>query len=154
MTPRRDEIEAAVAAYDRANPFAQLPRNTVRLLTAMFPAGEVCRLTLDAIAAFGFSRRHLPHHAEPPRPVGLPDMGDRHQRGAFLFPPAPATAEVAMRLGHREKVLGPGRAVPLDRIAKARVIVYARAWCRQHARPGQRSAALGRAALFPLSPAW
>jgi hypothetical protein len=60
MMPRREEIEAVVAAYDRANPIAPLPRNTVRLLTGMFPAGEVCRLSLDAIAALGFSRRHLP----------------------------------------------------------------------------------------------
>jgi hypothetical protein len=52
MTPPRDEIEAAVAAYDRANPLAPLPRSATRLLTVMFPAGN--------IAAQGFSRRQLP----------------------------------------------------------------------------------------------
>ena len=46
----------------------------------------------------------------------------------------------------REKVFGPGRAVPLDRNAKARIAAYARAWDRQHRQPGQP----GRAALDVL----
>jgi hypothetical protein len=57
-----------------------------------------------------------------------------------------------MRLGaRREKVFGPGRAVPLDRNAKARIAAYAKAWDRQHRQPGQRGGALGRAALDVLS---
>ena len=60
MTPRRDDIAAAIAAYNQANLLAPLPRSATRLLTVMFPAGNVCRLSLDAIAAQGFSRRHLP----------------------------------------------------------------------------------------------
>ena len=32
--------------------------------------------------------------------------------------------------GRREKVFGPGRAVPLDRNQKARITAYARAWAR------------------------
>jgi hypothetical protein len=56
-----------------------------------------------------------------------------------------------MRLrARREKVFGPGRAVPLDRNAKARIAAYARAWDRQHRQPGQRGGALGRAALDVL----
>jgi hypothetical protein len=56
-----------------------------------------------------------------------------------------------MRLGrHREKVFGPGRTVPLDRNAKARIAAYARAWDRQHRQSGQRGGALGRAALDVL----
>jgi hypothetical protein len=55
-----------------------------------------------------------------------------------------------MRLGRREKAFGPGRAVPLDRNAKARVAAYARAWDRLHRQPGQRGGALGRAALDVL----
>jgi hypothetical protein len=51
---------------------------------------------------------------------------------------------------HREKVFGPGRAVPLDRNQKARIAAYARAWDRQHRQPGQRGGALGRAALDVL----
>jgi hypothetical protein len=50
----------------------------------------------------------------------------------------------------REKVFGPGRAVPLDRNAKARIAAYARAWDRLHRCPGQRGGALGRAALDVL----
>jgi hypothetical protein len=57
---RRDDIEAAVAAYDKANPLTPLPRNAARLLTALFTAGDVYRGSLDDIAALGFSRRHLP----------------------------------------------------------------------------------------------
>jgi hypothetical protein len=60
MTPRREEIEAAVAAYDHANPLAPLPQNAARLLIAMFPTGDVCQQTVVDIAALGFSRRHLP----------------------------------------------------------------------------------------------
>jgi len=43
----------------------------------------------------------------------------------------------------REKVFGPGLAVPLDRNAKARIATYASAWDRQHRQPAQRGA-LGR----------
>ena len=60
MTARREEIEAAVAAYDKANPFTPLPRSAARLLIVMFPTGNVCQRSLDAIAAQGFGRQHLP----------------------------------------------------------------------------------------------
>ena len=55
-----------------------------------------------------------------------------------------------MRRHRREKVFGPGRAVPLDRNAKARIAAYSRAWDRLHRQPGQRGGALGRAALDVL----
>jgi hypothetical protein len=57
---RRDDIAAVVAAYDRDHPDAPLPRNTVRLLAVMFPSEDVCQRSLDAIAAEGFGRQHLP----------------------------------------------------------------------------------------------
>ena len=44
---RRDDIEAAVAAYDQANKLAPLPRNAVRLLAAMFIAGDVYQGSLE-----------------------------------------------------------------------------------------------------------
>lgn len=50
----------------------------------------------------------------------------------------------------REKVFGPGRAVPLDRNAKARITAYAKTWDRLHRQPGQRGGALGRATLDVL----
>src|SRR5690349_17627929 len=37
----------------------------------------------------------------------------------------------------RQKVFGPGHAVPLDRNGKIRIAVYARAWSARHRRPGQ-----------------
>jgi hypothetical protein len=60
MTVRREAIEAAVAAYDNANPLTPLPRNAARLLVAMFATNDVCQRRLDDIAAAGFSRRTLP----------------------------------------------------------------------------------------------
>jgi hypothetical protein len=53
---RRDDIAAAVAAYDSANPKARLPRNAARLLAVMFPIEDVCQRSLEALAAEGFSR--------------------------------------------------------------------------------------------------
>jgi hypothetical protein len=50
----------------------------------------------------------------------------------------------------REKVFGPGRAIPLDRNAKARILVYARAWTARHRQPGQHKGPLTRAFLDVL----
>jgi hypothetical protein len=56
-----------------------------------------------------------------------------------------------MRLGsRREKVFGPGRAVPLDRNAKCRVEAYARAWTAAHKIPGQHRGPITRAFLDVL----
>ena len=57
---RRDDIVAAVAAHDSANPSATLPRNAARLLAVMFPSEEVCQRSLQAIAEEGFARKSLP----------------------------------------------------------------------------------------------
>jgi hypothetical protein len=50
----------------------------------------------------------------------------------------------------REKIFGQGRGVPLDRNAKARIMVYARAWSARHRRPGQHRGPLTRATLEVL----
>ena len=50
-----------------------------------------------------------------------------------------------MRGGRREKVFGPGRAVPLDRNAKARITAYTRAWSRLHREGRQHRGPLTRA---------
>jgi hypothetical protein len=50
----------------------------------------------------------------------------------------------------REKVFGEGRGHPLDRNAKARIMVYARAWSMKHRRPGQHRGPLTRATLEVL----
>jgi hypothetical protein len=57
---RRDEIAAAVAAYDRDHPDAPLPRNATQLLAVMLPSEDVCQRSQEAIAAEGFSRDRLP----------------------------------------------------------------------------------------------
>jgi hypothetical protein len=57
---RRDDIVAAAAAYDRANPSTPLSRNTARLLAVMFGSDDVCQRSLEDIAAEGFARGRLP----------------------------------------------------------------------------------------------
>ena len=51
----------------------------------------------------------------------------------------------------REKVFGEGRCQPLDRNAKARIMVYARAWSARHKRPGQHRGPLTRATIEVLA---
>jgi hypothetical protein len=53
----------------------------------------------------------------------------------------------------REKVFGPGRAVPLDRNAKARILAYAKAWGARHKQPGQHRGPITRAFLEVLETA-
>jgi hypothetical protein len=55
-----------------------------------------------------------------------------------------------MRLHRREKVFGPGWAIPLDRNQKARIAAYARAWSARHCRPGQHRGPVTRAFLDVL----
>jgi hypothetical protein len=50
----------------------------------------------------------------------------------------------------REKVFGPGWAVPLDRNAKARIAAYARVWSARNCRPGQHKGPVTRAFLDVL----
>lgn len=50
----------------------------------------------------------------------------------------------------REKVFGPGRAVPLDRNAKVRIATYARAWSARNRQPRQHRGPITRAFLEVL----
>ena len=50
----------------------------------------------------------------------------------------------------REKVFGPPRGIPLDRNAKTRIMVYARAWSAKHQQPGQHRGPLTRAFIEVL----
>jgi hypothetical protein len=81
---RRDDITAAVGAYNEANPLTPLPRNAARLLVAMFPTDDVCQRRLEAIVADGFSARMLPGTLRR-----LVDAGFlTRQRGASRVPDA------------------------------------------------------------------
>jgi hypothetical protein len=53
-------------------------------------------------------------------------------------------------LARREKIFGPGHAVPLDRNAKSRIQTYARTWSARHCRPGQHKGPITRAFLDVL----
>jgi hypothetical protein len=50
----------------------------------------------------------------------------------------------------REKVFGPGRQIPLDRNAKARIMAYARAWTARNRQPGQHKGPITHAFLDVL----
>jgi hypothetical protein len=52
--------------------------------------------------------------------------------------------------GRREKVFGPGRAVPLDRNAKCRVLAFAKAYSARNRQPGQHKGPITRAFLDVL----
>jgi helix-turn-helix protein len=55
-----------------------------------------------------------------------------------------------MRRDRREKVFGPGRAVPLDGNQKARIAAYARAWSARNRQPGQHKGPITRTFLEVL----
>jgi hypothetical protein len=55
-----------------------------------------------------------------------------------------------MRHHRREKVFGPGRAVPLDRNAKVRIQVYAKAWSARNKQPRQHKGPITRTFLEVL----
>jgi Helix-turn-helix domain len=55
-----------------------------------------------------------------------------------------------MRLHKREKTFGPGRCIPLDGNAKARIQAYAKAWNARHKQPGQHRGPLTRATIEVL----
>src|SRR5215469_11925030 len=56
---RQEDLAAAVAAYNEANPITPLPRNAARLLIAMFPASDVCQRSLLDLAVDGFAMSRL-----------------------------------------------------------------------------------------------
>ena len=57
---------------------------------------------------------------------------------------------MSTNLRRREKVFGHGRTVPLDRNAKVRIEVYARAWNARHKQPGQHKGPITRAFIEVL----
>jgi hypothetical protein len=56
---RRDDIAAAVAAYNVAAPRPLLPPAAARLLTVMFADADVCQRSLASLAQEGFEGRTL-----------------------------------------------------------------------------------------------
>ena len=57
---RRDDIAAAVDAYNRTHPTAPLPRNAARLLAIMLSRDDVCRQSLEALEGEGSISRPPP----------------------------------------------------------------------------------------------
>jgi hypothetical protein len=60
VAARREAIAAAVETYNRDHPEAPLPRLAARLLGVMFSSDDVCRQSLEALVAEGFTRKTLP----------------------------------------------------------------------------------------------
>jgi hypothetical protein len=147
---RRAEIAGAVATHNAAGRKPLLAPDATHLLTVMFPLGG--RMPMQHVSPCGEngrqdeSRRAIT--AYPDRCRVFIQRSGTAGRSQHL-PPAPA-AEAAMRLAaRREKVFGPGRAVPLDRNQKARITAYAKAWDRLHRQPGR-----GRGAEPLEGPPW
>ena len=57
---RRDEIVAAIAAYNDAGQGMLLPAAATRLLTDMFADADVCQRSLESLTWEGFGRHSLP----------------------------------------------------------------------------------------------
>jgi hypothetical protein len=57
---RREAIDLAVETYNRAHPESPLPRPAARLLWVMFSSSDVCRQSLEALVAEGFTKKTLP----------------------------------------------------------------------------------------------
>ena len=60
VAARREAIAAAIAAYNHDHPESPLPRPAARLLWVMFSADDVCRQSLEALVAEGFTKKTLP----------------------------------------------------------------------------------------------
>ena len=58
--PRREEIEAAIAAHNASDREPHLPPSAGRLLAVMFRRSAVCQRSLKDLEAEGFDRRALP----------------------------------------------------------------------------------------------
>ena len=56
---RRDDIAAAVAAYNVAGRGPLLPPAATRLLTVMFADADVCQRSIVSLAQEGFDQRNL-----------------------------------------------------------------------------------------------
>ena len=56
---RRDEVAAAVGAYNATGRKPLLADDATRLLTIMFADADVCQRNLDSLVAEGFSRGNL-----------------------------------------------------------------------------------------------
>ena len=131
---RRDSIIQADRAIEKPSllpsrpitapiPQPPLPRPAARLLAVMFATEDVCCLSRQALVAEGFGKSLTQGAARQGRGGAHVEAGGRGARSGHL--PASGAGRSAM-IRRREKVLGPGRAVPLDRNAKARILVYAR----------------------------
>ena len=144
---RRDAVFAAVEAHNRTHPAAPLPRPAARLLAVMFATEDVCCLSQQALVAEGFGKT-LPEVLRAL--VEAASCRGRRARHGPGYLPASGAGRSAMIRRRREKVFGPGRAVPLDRNAKARILAYARAWGARHRQPGQHKGPITRAFLEVL----
>ena len=81
--PNRREIEAAIGAYNAADPDMLLPPDAVRLLTVMFRRSSVCQRSQDDLAAEGFDRRAIPHLLRALVEAGFLSKERRFGKGAI-----------------------------------------------------------------------
>ena len=117
----------------------------------MFGDDDTCQLSLDGLLdVVGVSRRTCPDACSALLAAGVIVEGGDGTRAASQPLPPPAGAWSGDEDRRREKVFGPGRAVPLDGNAKARIQAYARAWSGRNRQPGQHKGPITRAFLDVL----
>ena len=151
---RRNALTAAVEAHNLC------PSNRAAGSPCRPPARRHVRhrgcLPAEPRCAVGCQQRFSPDRpvrsARPPRGRCHREGGEgaRPARQPLPSPSVAGDRRMRARLGRREKVFGPGRAVPLDRNAKARIMAYAKAWGARHRQPGQHRGPITRAFLEVL----
>jgi hypothetical protein len=82
---RQAAFDDAVEAYNHAHPTTTLPRPAARLLGVMFADSDVCRQSLDALAARGFNRDNLPRTLRALVEAGLlsKEQGGGHSANSY-----------------------------------------------------------------------
>ena len=109
----------------------------------------MCQRSLEDIAAEGSNRKTLPAALRRLIEAGFLSRQRARRREPIVYR-LHLPRGAGMRCHRREKVFGPGRAVPLDRNAKARIAVYARAWSARNRQPRQHRGPITRAFLDVL----
>ena len=82
---RRDDITAAIDAYDSAHPSAPLPRDAARLLAVMFAADDVCQQSLEQLAAEGFKRDNITLTVRALIEAGLASRQASTSRAPYIY---------------------------------------------------------------------
>ena len=142
---RRDDIVAAVASQSASAP---LPRNTARLLAAMFASEDVCQRSLEDLAAEGFARNRLPGVLKHLVEAGFLSRQPGSGRVPDTYRLAPAPGAAMSAIAARRSSDRPCRAAGPQR--QGPHLAYARAWSARNRQPRQHRGPITRAFMEVL----